>query len=76
MIIILKYCLDEADQSKIATFQLRMNEYTKRADELKAILKISKIKIDSEETADKSTASSEDDVHIGKLSKNIWTVFG
>jgi len=38
-----------------------LDEYTKRAEELKAILFNSKVKINSEETTDKSSTPNDDE---------------
>lgn len=67
------YYLVEPDKIKKEAFQIKLNEYTKRAEELKATLYISKIKIDTEETADKSSTSSNDEERSPKLCKKIFS---
>lgn len=75
IILILKYCLVEPDKNKRKSYEIKLNEYAKRAEELKAILQLSDIKTDCQETADESSASSEYDDPSKKLSKNKQTVF-
>jgi len=72
-IIVLIFCLDEPDKIKKEAFQIKLNEYTKRAEELKATLYVSKIKISSEEKAENSSISYDDD-HYPTLSKNIFKI--
>jgi len=69
--IIFNFCLDEPDKIKKEAFQIKLNEYTKRAEELKATLYVSKIKISSGENADNSSTSYDDD-RYPTLSKNIF----
>lgn len=70
-IIIFNFCLGEPDKIKKEAFQIKLNEYTKRAEELKATLYVSKIKISSGEKADNSSTSYDDD-RYPTLSKNIF----
>lgn len=70
-ITILIFCLDEPDKIKKEAFQIKLNEYTKRAEELKATLYVSRIKISSEEKAENSPTSYEDE-RYPTLSKNIF----
>lgn len=65
----LKLFLDETDQAKKEAFQTKLNEYTKRAEELKATLYVSKIKIKNKKSEEKSSMSSNDDEHSPKLGK-------
>lgn len=46
---------------KKEAFQIKLNEYTKRAEELKATLYISKVKIHCEETAEKVSSFNDDE---------------
>lgn len=69
----LTFCLDEPDKIKKEAFQIKLNEYTKRAEELKATLYVSKIKISSEEKAENSSISYDDD-NYPTLSKNIFKI--
>lgn len=69
VILILMFCLDEPDKIKKEAFQIKLNEYIKRAEELKATLYVSKIKISSEEKADNSSISYDDE-RYPTLSKN------
>ncbi|XP_025209160.1 serine/threonine-protein kinase ULK3-like isoform X1 [Melanaphis sacchari] len=65
-----KYCIglqylipcsrNEPDKIKKEAFQIKLNEYIKRAEELKATLYVSKIKI-NEEKADNFSTSYDDD---------------
>jgi len=67
----LTFYLDEPDKIKKEAFQIKLNEYTKRAEELKTTLYVSKIKISSEEKADNSS-TSYDDNRYPTLSKNVF----
>lgn len=63
------FFLDETDKIKKEAFQTKLNEYTKRAEELKATLYVSKIKIKSEQLEEKPSTSSNDDEHSPSLGK-------
>ncbi|XP_025417637.1 serine/threonine-protein kinase ULK3-like isoform X3 [Sipha flava] len=57
---LIPYSQNESDKIKKEALQLKLKEYTKRAEELKAIY-VSKMKSNSDETSDKSPTSSNDD---------------
>jgi hypothetical protein len=67
------FYLDESDKIKKEALQLKLKEYTKRAEELKAIY-VSKMKSNSDETSDKSPTSSNDDDRSPTLCKNIFII--
>lgn len=67
------FCLDEPDKIKKEAFKLKLNEYTKRAEELKATLFISKVKINSDKTAEKLSSSSSDEERSPTLS-NLFLI--
>jgi len=71
--LFITFCLDEPDKIKKEAFKIKLIEYTKRAEELKATLYVSKIKISSEEKAENSSISYDDD-HYPALSKNIFKI--
>ncbi|XP_050428349.1 serine/threonine-protein kinase ULK3-like isoform X2 [Adelges cooleyi] len=66
-----KYCIglqylipclqNESDESKKQAFKMKLNEYTKRAEELKATLYISKVKVNSDEKMEPTSVSSDVD---------------
>ncbi|VVC40731.1 Hypothetical protein CINCED_3A016489 [Cinara cedri] len=72
-----KYCIglqylipcsqNESDKNKKEAFQIKLNEYTKRAEELKATLFVSKVKINNEETSEKPLTLSNGDQQIPTL---------
>lgn len=62
------FCLGEPDKNKKEALQLKLKEYTKRAEELKAMY-VTKIKMNSEETGNKSPTSSNDDDRSPTLCK-------
>lgn len=68
------FCLDEPNKIKKEAFQLKLNEYTKRAEELKATLYISKIKITCEETTEKVSSFNDDERFPSLGKKHICTV--
>lgn len=72
-VIFLTFYLDEPDKIKKEAFQIKLNEYTKRAEELKATLYVSKIKISSEVKAENSSISYDDD-NYPTLSKNMFKI--
>lgn len=52
-----------------------MNEYTKRAEELKAILYISKVKVNTEKTAENSSAPSNNGERSPTLGEKIFMMY-
>lgn len=71
ILILITFCLDESDKIKKEAFQIKLNEYTKRAEELKAILYISKVKVNTEETGENSSTSSNNDERSPTLGRKI-----
>lgn len=62
-------CLDETDKIKKEAFQLKLNEYTMRAEELKAILYISKVKVSDDKPRNKCSTPINDDESSPTLCK-------
>lgn len=60
---------------KKEAFEIKLNEYTKRAEELKAIFYVSKVKINTEETGENSSTSSNNKDCSPSLSKKIFTLY-
>lgn len=68
------FYLDEPDKIKKEALQLKLKEYTKRAEELKAIY-VSKIKSNNEKTSDRSPTSNDDDRSPTLCKKIVYIIY-